>query len=711
MLALFGGRQDLRVRLSALSGITSLQQGLHGGLNDGRFRYSKRRLPCLMTLEIRRKPSCASPFASGLFVFIAVFGLYLYTMPKGIALEDDGLFVLAAYFNGTSHPPGYPVHSFITHLFSQIPYGSVAARVHAVSAFFGSLTCVVLFYLIRRIVSSDIASLAAVLAFACTTTFWSQSIVAEVYTLNTFLFFLVFLLVYIYTTYVREEGRGAWLIYLAAFVYGLALANHWPLVLLGSAGLLLLCFSRGKQMVFPIIKSVPFVLVGLLPYLVMFLRTREGLEIMAFGPIENTESLIDYILRRQYAGVDQSAVAGVSDKIQYSVEFAWQAAREFTLPVFAIITIGFIAQFRYGLDRWLIAALAAVFIGSSVVLIAMLGFDFDRFNRLVIRVYPLLAFGVMSVWLAMGLVALRDWLAVRKGASLAGCFLGIACVAVVSLNAVSHAGLNNRHAYDFGTEYGMTILESLPTDAVLFVRSDIDTGVLGYLHYVEGVRPDISLYHSMGAYFSNRLFEITKTAPDEQQAIISSFVSQSERPVVFMWSATGGMMDEEHNRWLVYYPDLTAGEYGFQFKDYLDSLLRQKPTDSWTDVYRETLLTRYIDYHYNYETRHAPEAAIEFLKSNIEDLTDNYSAQLNWLRYIINDPSVSDSTILQLFADIEMNIEQAHSKAGKADFYRIQAVYHMNRGKKDAARQSLEQSLAIWPDASNQANRLLKQLE
>src|SRR5919198_3552485 len=75
------------------------------------------------------------------FVAVALFVLYALSAPRTVALEDDGLFVLSSYFLGVEHPPGYPLFTLIGHLFSQLPFGPVAYRVHLVSALFGGLSC------------------------------------------------------------------------------------------------------------------------------------------------------------------------------------------------------------------------------------------------------------------------------------------------------------------------------------------------------------------------------------------------------------------------------------------------------------------------------------------------------------------------------------------------------------------------------------------
>jgi hypothetical protein len=71
----------------------------------------------------------------------ALFILYALTSPRTVSAEDDSLFVLSAYFLGIEHAPGYPLFILAGKLFTLLPIGSIAYRVHLASAFFGGLAC------------------------------------------------------------------------------------------------------------------------------------------------------------------------------------------------------------------------------------------------------------------------------------------------------------------------------------------------------------------------------------------------------------------------------------------------------------------------------------------------------------------------------------------------------------------------------------------
>jgi uncharacterized membrane protein len=121
----------------------------------------------------------------------ALFVLYAASAPRSVALEDDGLFVLSSYFLGIEHPPGYPLYTLLGKLFTLLPVGSVAYRVHLLSALFGAAACGLLWMCARTLVEGRAPAWLAALGLGLAPVFWSQSVIAEVYTLNAFFFVLM----------------------------------------------------------------------------------------------------------------------------------------------------------------------------------------------------------------------------------------------------------------------------------------------------------------------------------------------------------------------------------------------------------------------------------------------------------------------------------------------------------------------------------------
>ena len=85
---------------------------------------------------------------------------------------------------GVAHNPGYPLYVLLTHAFSYLPIGSLAYRINLFSAVCGAIAVSLMFLASRRLGCGRLVSAGAALGFAFGSVFWSQAVVAEVYTLN-----------------------------------------------------------------------------------------------------------------------------------------------------------------------------------------------------------------------------------------------------------------------------------------------------------------------------------------------------------------------------------------------------------------------------------------------------------------------------------------------------------------------------------------------
>src|SRR5690242_20195455 len=225
-------------------------------------------------------------------IAVALFALYAATAPRTVALEDDGLFILSSYFLGIEHPPGYPIFTWFGHLFTYLPFGSVAYRVHLASAMFGALTCAGLWLCARSLIAARLPAYLAAFALGVSPVFWSQAVIAEVYTLNTF-FFVVLVFVGL-----RATSR---LLPWMALIFGLSLSNHYPLMLLVAPAFLILLWPERKALLDRFGLLLVLVIVGLLPYAWLVRRSWQALPISFYGPLESLQEIIFFIARKGYA--------------------------------------------------------------------------------------------------------------------------------------------------------------------------------------------------------------------------------------------------------------------------------------------------------------------------------------------------------------------------------------------------------------------------
>jgi hypothetical protein len=516
-------------------------------------------------------------------VFVLVLALYAATASRTVCLEDDGLFVLAAKGLGLPQPPGYPLLVLLGKLFTLLPFGSLAYRVHLASAAFGAATCAVLWLVLQHLFRDRIAAWAGALLLGVSAEFWSQAIIAEVYTLNTLLFFLTAYLILDFGVTRRPRT-----LYLLSATYGLSLANHWPLMGLSTLCLFLLLLPRWREVLprLPLAAGIA-VLCAAAPYAWMVWRSHQHPEVSFYGPIGSASELWYFFSRKGFGDVDVSRTAGSSDRLRFLGFLLRESGRQFTVVGAALAAVGLWSSWRR-LPGTLAWALLAGFLGSSFLLLGLLAFDYERLYQAVFRVYPLIPYGLMVIWLVLGG---RLLLARLRPAPLRAAAWGALVLATLAL----HWRDNQRAGYGFARDYARTVLGSLEKDAILFVHGDMDTFPIAYERLAEGFRPDVTLYNDQGLLFDDRLFEHTATL-DEKNRRMGELVRGVARPVYFTDSVLTGFSMEDGGLCLRVRKDVPPGRMFFSLapetRAFIDRMEDDAPRDTWTALRRDALRRR-----------------------------------------------------------------------------------------------------------------------
>jgi hypothetical protein len=183
-------------------------------------------------------------FLLGAVIFVSALTLYWRTLAPSVAtVFDDSLeFQLVCPTLGIAHPTGYPLYTLLGKFFTLIPLGDAAYRVNLMSAFFAALTVVLIYLIVRVLTDNSLSAFFASLAMAVSPVFWSQAVIAEVYSLNAFFTALVVYLLLGWEADRRQRPAASTSsataphhLLLAAFVYGLSLTHHRLILLLAPA--------------------------------------------------------------------------------------------------------------------------------------------------------------------------------------------------------------------------------------------------------------------------------------------------------------------------------------------------------------------------------------------------------------------------------------------------------------------------------------------
>ena len=171
---------------------------------------------------------------------MAILALVIYTLTLApdVLYSDSAEFQTLAYTWGTSHPTGYPVYLLLARLVGIIPVGIPAWRISFVSALCAGITLGMV-YLITRHFARRGGALVSSLILMMGYTFWSQSIIAEVYTPASALITAAFLLLMHWSDYQR---RG--LVLAGGLLLGLGIGVHLSLLLIIPAAVLFVLMNN-----------------------------------------------------------------------------------------------------------------------------------------------------------------------------------------------------------------------------------------------------------------------------------------------------------------------------------------------------------------------------------------------------------------------------------------------------------------------------------
>lgn len=649
---------------------------------------------------------------------LGVLALYLYSMPLTVVFEDDGLFLMAAHFAGIPQPPGYPLYVLVAHLAALLPAGTLPLKLHVLSALFGAATCLVLALCARELGLSRPAAAGAALAFGLSPVFWSQSIIAEVYAFNAC---MVFLLLWISLRLGRDSGSSAGLTAGLALAFGAALTLHWPLLLLSTPALAVLLWPRRAVFAVHPLRNLLLLLAGLLPYAWMVWRANGDVFINFYGSLRSFGEFRYFLSREGFAEVDVSPTAGLADKLQFTRFLGMEALRQYTLPGGALAALGCVAQWR----RWSVraaGALTLLFLGNTLAFLALIYFDYEQLTRAAFRIYPHLAWGVMALWLALGICVAAEYasrhIAPRAAAALSRpvsrITSGLMFGAICALMLVQHGADNFRRGERAAEDYARAVLQNLPPDAELFVSGDIATHTIGYMRYVAGLRPDVEVYSLAGIVFANRLFEPLRTSARDELRLLEEHVARSTRPVC----STSALAPElaQVDSWLFscIAPESTRPRYRAQLNAdllaYLARVLAQlEHGDPWTVFHHEQLQKRAGLLLGRAETANIadPAAADPVLVRAREGFfgTLGYVDGLTF--------HAAGNVTLRRAVEALNRIPELPSGASKADrarFLAMRGKVNERAGNPDAARAEFEASLALWPDARNESIAALLRL-
>jgi hypothetical protein len=487
--------------------------------------------PLSMPLRVRAFLARQTDVLLAATVGALALALYLRTLAPGVLGGDSGEFQFTAWLAGFAHPTGYPLYLILGSLWSHVlPFHNPAWRMNAFSALWGGVTVALVYLLTRRtlqITAPRVAAwkhralaLLAALTFAVTPTFWSQAVIAEVYTLNAAFMTAVLLGLTLWAGRRKTGDRpGRQALFWTAALYGLSLTHHRTMLLLAPTIAVYLWYARRPRVPWrerfdSLTRALPLVLIPLLLYLYIPLRAPQApYAHIVISPTQtlnlyqaNVPGFIAYVTGETFGGEIRTttvALAHLPDALNMLV-------REMTWPGVALGVCGALWLGRR--SRRLLAL-------SGLSFLSLLIFNlFYGIGDIFVYYIPL--YLIWTLWAALGILGLgelarlgllwraskagrvvrpmpatlSDTLGIRPGVRrpVTVAILALLFVLPVTIFTRNYALVDQSRNNQMTTGWQGILAQAIPENAILISNDRDEMTPLMYFQYVEGIRPDIT---------------------------------------------------------------------------------------------------------------------------------------------------------------------------------------------------------------------------
>ena len=197
---------------------------------------------------------------------VSVMGLvYFLTLAPEVTLEDSGELVTGSYYAGIPHPPGYPVGTIYSWLWTVlVPLGNIAWRVALAEAAAGAISCGLLALMVSRgsglfiegiesfrgLTSRwenaicSICGVVAGLLFGLDAFMWRESVAANRIAVSSVPWLMLVLLCLLRWVYAPQQHR---FLYWALFLFGICFTAHQSLIV-AAIGIEVLILARNSKL-------------------------------------------------------------------------------------------------------------------------------------------------------------------------------------------------------------------------------------------------------------------------------------------------------------------------------------------------------------------------------------------------------------------------------------------------------------------------------
>uniref|UniRef100_A0A8C6QBW7 Transmembrane protein 260 n=1 Tax=Nannospalax galili TaxID=1026970 RepID=A0A8C6QBW7_NANGA len=429
-------------------------------------------------------------------VFAAVAAVFTLTLPPSVPGGDSGKVLRPP--SSVAHPPGYPLFTLVAKLaITLFPFGSVAYRVNLLCGLFGAVAASFLFFTVFRLSGSHAGGILAAGVFSFSRLTWQWSIAAEVFSLNNLFVGLLMALTVHFEEAATAKERSK-IAHIGAFCCGLSLCNQHTVVVyvLCIVPWILFRFLKEKELSLgSLLKLVLAFSAGLLPYVYLPISSYLSHARWTWGDQTTLRGFLTHFLREEYGtfSLAKSEIGSSMSEILLSQITNMKTELSFNIQALAIwanICL-VIRDKQHSSLVWLFTGMVCVY-SFFFAWRANLDISKPLFMGVVERFW-MQSNAVVAVLAGVGLAALvseTNRVLNSKGIQ---CLEWLSATLFVVFQIYSNYSICDQRTNNVIDKFARNLLDSMPHDAIILLRGDLPGNSLRYMHYCEGLRPDISL--------------------------------------------------------------------------------------------------------------------------------------------------------------------------------------------------------------------------
>jgi tetratricopeptide (TPR) repeat protein len=397
-------------------------------------------------------------------LFLAFFFIYLSTACSSVFIDDSGETASLAWTLSIGHPPGYPLHTLLGHLFCFLPLGDPALRMNVLAAALGAFSLSLAFLA----AGGGLPGIFAACLFGLGETAWQQAGLAKgsVYMLNNALSLGCLLCL--------QDPQPRWRRLFWLF-FGLGLAHHYmsQLVLLPCYGLLMRDEQDGSWSWEKLWDGAWLALPGISLYLYLPLRAALNPAIN-WGAIQSWSDFLFFFSRAQYAGGE------FSRSLNISLVQLWTAWKDLFVESHGIGLALALWALLAGLPKFgrSLQALAAMLLAPVLAVTLYLNLSGSRLEIMQPYLFP--AYLAVALLAAEALKHAKPWVLVLW-------------LTAAALPLAGQWQARDKSNYYFGIDSARNSLACLPKNSAFFCAGDSVIFPIWYLQNVKHEREDVAL--------------------------------------------------------------------------------------------------------------------------------------------------------------------------------------------------------------------------